>query len=158
MIGSGSLVGRHFRDPKFRDLVLGLELLECGNGGLEGVDVGSLAVVVEGENVDVATFLGDARVQESGHVVHTHRGIIHVVGRCRRDQLGAGVLGFHVLEPIADASAHVHLRSAFVGGHVGLIEAHKVGVTSRVSIPDAGVRIDGAQQHGDELNVQSPGC
>ena len=89
LIGGGRFIGSHLGDPEFRDLVLGLQFLVGLDGGLEGFEVGGLAVVMESEDVEVAAVAVDAGVEEVGHVVHTHAGVVQVVGCGGRDELRA---------------------------------------------------------------------
>ena len=158
LVGGGSLVGCHLRDPEFRDAVLRLEFLVCLHGLLERSDVGGFTVVVESEDVDVAALVGDAVLEEGGHVLHTHAGIREGVGRGWRDELHAATpLWFHVCDPCRRAVFGFHLGSTRTGGLVGFVEAHEVGVPGGVLIPDGGVIGRGAQQHGDELDIESAG-
>lgn len=150
--------GRHLRDPELRNAMLALQILIFADCTLEVLEIISLAVVMEGEDVDGAS-LGLAFVEEVAHVVDAHGRVVEVVRRSGGDEFdGAGFLGFHVGHPVGDAGIDVHLGSAFVGRHVRLVEAHEIRVAGGVAVPEAGVRVNGAQEHGDELDVEGSGC
>ena len=141
------LLGRQFRrchlgDPQLRNAMLCLQILELLDGVLEVIQIRSFAVVVESEDVNGATF---ALVEEGGQVVETHVGIVEIISDTRRDELdGARRLGLHVGVPVLHTGTNVHLRSAFVGRHIGLVEAHQVGIAGGVLVPERSVRINGA--------------
>lgn len=102
--------------------MLSLKFLILGDCILEVFEISSVAVVMEGKNVDRAI---RALLEEVAHEVDAHAGVFEIVGGGGGDKLGgSGGVGLHMVFVAFDAVFDGHLSSAFVFGHVGLVECH----------------------------------
>lgn len=116
--------------------------------------VGSEAVPVDGEEIDVAA---TALLEESGEVLETlvRVGAVADGGRTQLDvAVVFGVEGLHVGHPALDGGGYVHVG---LGGEIGLVESEEMlgaGGDGSFGVLFPARRVEGGQgvpEHGDEF-------